>query len=145
MLFTCIAGDVAAFPLKMYGNKVMRQEHVTHCRTSAAHAVGALFGDTAPYDYLPFFYSRIFNLSWVFYGQNEGKAVVFGHPTPEAPKFGCYWVNEGKVVGAFLESGSTEENHYMKQVALQRPAVAEAEVAKLNELNAALALSQLKV
>lgn len=56
-------GDVAAFPLLMYG-QVTRQEHVTNARLTAAHAVDAIFGETAPYDYLPFFYSRVFNLSW---------------------------------------------------------------------------------
>ncbi len=42
------------------------QEHVTNCRTSAQHAVASLLApDTVDeYDYLPFFYSRVFNLSW---------------------------------------------------------------------------------
>jgi hypothetical protein len=31
---------------------------------------------TAPYDYLPFFYSREFNLSWQFYGQADGADQV---------------------------------------------------------------------
>ena len=42
------------------------QEHVTNCRTSAQHAVASILApDTVgEYDYLPFFYSRVFNLSW---------------------------------------------------------------------------------
>lgn len=42
------------------------QEHVTNCRTSAQHAVASILApDTVgDYDYLPFFYSRVFNLSW---------------------------------------------------------------------------------
>lgn len=35
-------------------------------------------GSDAPYDYLPYFYSREFNLSWQFYGVSEGEAVHFG-------------------------------------------------------------------
>ena len=36
-----------------------------NCRTSAQHAVASLMDpSTGDYDYLPYFYSRIFNLSW---------------------------------------------------------------------------------
>lgn len=37
-------------------------------------------------------------------------------------KFGAFWVKEGKVVGAFLESGSPEENAAIKKVAQLQPA-----------------------
>ena len=59
-------GDVAAFPINNYGlNKLMRQEHVANCRQSAKHAVAAIMDPKTPdYDYLPFFYSRIFDLGW---------------------------------------------------------------------------------
>ena len=59
-------GDVAAFPINNYGlNKLMRQEHVANCRQSAKHAVAAIMDPATPnYDYLPFFYSRIFDLGW---------------------------------------------------------------------------------
>ncbi|KAK9833441.1 hypothetical protein WJX81_005619 [Elliptochloris bilobata] len=113
-------GDVAAFPLKRYGNTT-RQEHVTNCRTSAQHAVASILAPDSvdEYDYLPFFYSRVFNLSWQFYGVNEGTPIFFG--SKEEGKFGTYWVKDGKVVGAFLESGSGEENAAIKKVADLRP------------------------
>ena len=58
-------GDVAAFPLKKYGITT-RQEHVANARGSASLAVSHILSpsDTPDYEYLPFFYSRIFNLSW---------------------------------------------------------------------------------
>ena len=58
-------GDIAAFPLAKY-NTVTRQEHVANARGSATHAVSHILApnDTPDYDYLPFFYSREFNLSW---------------------------------------------------------------------------------
>lgn len=58
-------GDVAAFPLTKYGITT-RQEHVANARGSASLAVSHILSpnDTPDYDYLPFFYSRIFNLSW---------------------------------------------------------------------------------
>ena len=51
-------------------------------------------GATEPYDYLPYFYSRLFNLSWQFYGSSEGDTVFFGDTSS---KFGTYWVKDGKV------------------------------------------------
>lgn len=117
-------GDVAAFPLKRYGGLVTRQEHVTHCRSSAAYAMTAAMKGTAGldgYDYLPFFYSRVFNLSWQFYGTADGaeSTVLFGDKA--AGKFGAYFVAGGKVVGAFLEGGSADENAAIKKVAAERP------------------------
>lgn len=57
-------GDVAAFPLQLTGGAIVRQEHVTACRQLAAHAAAELLGESKPFDYQPFFYSRVFNLSW---------------------------------------------------------------------------------
>lgn len=54
-----------------------------------------------------------------FYGRNEGETVVFGDKS--AGKFGAFWVDGGKVVGAFLESGSPEENASLKKLALEEP------------------------
>ncbi|EPS59809.1 monodehydroascorbate reductase [Genlisea aurea] len=135
-------GDVATFPLKLY-NELRRVEHVDHSRKSAEQAVKAIFGGengtpVDEYDYLPFFYSRSFDLSWQFYGDNAGESVLFGDSQPTSPthKFGSYWIKDGKVVGAFLESGSPQENKAIEKVARVQPAV----VGSLDEL-AALGLA----
>ena len=62
---------------------------------SAQHAVRAIFGSKDTYEYLPFFYSREFTLSWQFYGVNEGECVLFG--SMDEGKFGAYWVKDDKV------------------------------------------------
>lgn len=79
------------------------------------------------YDYLPYFYSRAFDLSWQFYGDNVGDTVLFGDnkPTSAKPKFGSYWIKDGKVVGAFLEGGTPEENSAIAKVARAQPPVAD--------------------
>ncbi|KAL5717089.1 monodehydroascorbate reductase (NADH) [Ranunculus cassubicifolius] len=122
-------GDVASFPLKLY-NEERRVEHVDHARKSAEQAVKAIKaaeqGKTVDeYDYLPYFYSRAFNLSWQFYGDNVGDSVLFGDndPTIENPKFGTYWIKDGKVVGVFLEGGNPEENKAIAKVAKLQPPV----------------------
>ncbi|CAN6717049.1 unnamed protein product [Malus baccata var. baccata] len=123
-------GDVATFPLKLY-NEIRRVEHVDHARKSAEQAVKAIKaseeGKTVEeYDYLPFFYSRSFDLSWQFYGDNVGETVLFGDSNPATPKakFGSYWIKDGKVVGAFLEGGTPEENKAIAKVAKAQPPVA---------------------
>ncbi|KAL3358174.1 hypothetical protein AABB24_015356 [Solanum stoloniferum] len=120
-------GDVATFPLKMY-NEIRRVEHVDHSRKSAEQVVKAIFASEQgksvdEYDYLPYFYSRAFDLSWQFYGDNVGETVLFGDADPNSAthKFGQYWIKDGKIVGAFLESGSPEENKAIAKVAKVQP------------------------
>ncbi|XP_059646724.1 monodehydroascorbate reductase [Cornus florida] len=120
-------GDVATFPMKLY-NEIRRVEHVDHARKSAEQAVKAIFASAQgksidEYDYLPFFYSRSFDLSWQFYGDNVGDTVIFGDnsPTSPKPKFGSYWIKDGKVVGVFLENGTPEENKAIAKVARDQP------------------------
>nr|ABK32073.1 monodehydroascorbate reductase [Acanthus ebracteatus] len=120
-------GDVATFPMKLY-NDIRRVEHVDHARKSAEQAVKAIFASEQgksvdEYDYLPYFYSRAFDLSWQFYGDNVGDTVIFGdsNPTSATHKFGTYWIKDGQVVGAFLESGSPEENKAIANVARAQP------------------------
>jgi monodehydroascorbate reductase (NADH) len=122
-------GDVATFPMKMYGDS-RRVEHVDHARKSAMQAVQAIKaaekGEVVDdYDYLPFFYSRSFDLSWQFYGDNVGDAVIWGREGAGAPgsKFGAYWVKDNKVLGAFLEGGSPDENKLIAKVAREQPTV----------------------
>ncbi|KAG8072052.1 hypothetical protein GUJ93_ZPchr0006g45726 [Zizania palustris] len=109
-------GDVAAFPVKLFGGDVRRLEHVDCARRTARHAVAAILdatGSVGDIDYLPFFYSRLFSLSWQLYGDNAGEAVHFGDLAPgdgATPKFGAYWVREGRIAGAFIEGGSRQEN-----------------------------------
>ncbi|URD91409.1 Pyridine nucleotide-disulfide oxidoreductase [Musa troglodytarum] len=126
-------GDVATFPLKLY-NEQRRVEHVDHARKSAEQAVKAIKAaeegkPIEEYDYLPYFYSRSFDLSWQFYGDNVGDTILFGDndPTSAKPKFGTYWIKEGKVVGVFLESGSPEENKSIAKVAKLQPPVQDPE------------------
>ncbi|CAI9263352.1 unnamed protein product [Lactuca saligna] len=120
-------GDVATFPMKMYGD-IRRVEHVDHSRKSAEQAVKAIFAkeqgkEIGAYEYLPYFYSRAFDLSWQFFGDNVGEAVIYGNrdPASEKPKFGTYWIKDSKVVGAFLEGGTPEENKAISNIAKKQP------------------------
>ena len=120
-------GDVVAFPLKLYGD-VRRLEHVDHARKSAAHAVQAIMTPEKvhDYDYLPYFYSRVFTLSWQFYGDNVGECILFGKQSEK--KFGAYWVDKGVLVGAFLEGGNKDEYAALEMVARLKPPIKDKEM-----------------
>lgn len=113
-------GDIATFPLKMYGGRPARVEHVGHARSSAAHAVRAICGkEPGEYDYLPFFYSRFASVSWKFYGDSAGESVVVGDFNP---KLAAFWVEDGKVVGVFCEKPEDDDDAVMKKIAIEKPA-----------------------
>lgn len=43
-------------------------------------------------------------MSWKFYGIAKGESCVLGMETfPATRTFGAFWVNHGKIVGAFLK------------------------------------------
>lgn len=56
--------------------------------------------------------------------------VLFGDsdPTSAKPKFGSYWIKDGKIYGAFLEGGSPDENKAIAKVARVQPAVSDKNV-----------------
>uniref|UniRef100_A0A803MUH7 monodehydroascorbate reductase (NADH) n=1 Tax=Chenopodium quinoa TaxID=63459 RepID=A0A803MUH7_CHEQI len=115
-------GDVAAFPVKLFG-EIRRLEHVDSARRTARHAVNAIMEPekTDDFDYLPFFYSRVFGLSWQFYGDNAGEIVHFGDYSGKS--FGAYWVKDGLLVGSFLEGGNKEEYEALAKATRLKPSV----------------------
>lgn len=152
-------GDVAAFPSGcLFGSNVTsskikeggsnhstRQEHVQHARSSAAFvardivsASASAPSETPSYSYLPYYYSRVFDLGWVFYGSSSSSesVVEFGDRDAEAAvrgekqTFGSFHLeadDKGKkmIVGAFLEGGSPEQNSVMKKLVEARALVEE--------------------
>lgn len=109
-------GDIALFPQPQYNNETTRMEHVQHARESGMYAAREVFGKNSEvYKYTPYFYSRVFDLQWAFYGSQKGDTVFFGDKS--ANKFGTYFVDGGKVVGGFIEGGSSEEQAALKKMA----------------------------
>ncbi|CAA7046613.1 unnamed protein product [Microthlaspi erraticum] len=120
-------GDVATFPVKLFGD-MRRLEHVDSARKSARHVVSAIMepDKTGEFDYLPFFYSRVFAFSWQFYGDPTGEVVHFGE-FEEGKAFGAYWVKKGHLVGSFLEGGTKEEYETISKATKLKPAVIDLE------------------
>ncbi|OWM85289.1 hypothetical protein CDL15_Pgr028076 [Punica granatum] len=117
-------GDVAAFPLKMY-DRIARVEHVDHARRSAQHCIKALLSaQTHTYDYLPYFYSRVFEYEgsprkvwWQFFGDN------------------------GKLKGVLVESGSPEEFQLLPKLARSQPPIDKARLQNASSVEEALEIA----
>ncbi|KAJ4774697.1 monodehydroascorbate reductase [Rhynchospora pubera] len=140
-------GDVAAFPLKIY-NRMTRVEHVDHARKSAQHCVKTLLtAHTEPYDYLPYFYSRVFEYEgstrkvwWQFYGDNVGETVEIGNFDP---KIATFWIDsDSRLKGVFLESGTSEEFSLLPQLARSQPIVNKAKLKSASTVEDALEIAR---
>lgn len=139
-------GDVAAFPLKMY-DRISRVEHVDHARWSAQHCVKALLSaQTHMYDYLPHFYSRVFEYEgsprkvwWQFFGDNVGETVEIGKFDP---KIATFWIDSGKLKGVLLESGSPEEFQLLPKLARDQPVIDKAKLQSASSVEEALEIAQ---
>lgn len=128
-------GDIVAFPVPRYRHYSV-MEHVTHARKSAVQAVKHMTGqDPPPYDYLPFFYSRIFNLSWKLWGEVRAeRRVIVNMRTMvmgDRIKIACiFWEQpivdsekKTRVIGMFTESCSDEEEQIAKQAVEMQPRI----------------------
>nr|ACP43575.1 chloroplast monodehyroascorbate reductase [Avicennia marina] len=139
-------GDVAAFPLKIY-NRSARVEHVDHARRSAQHCVKSLLtAQTATYDYLPYFYSRVFEYEgsprkvwWQFFGDNVGETVEIGKFDP---KVATFWIDSGKLKGVLLESGSPEEFQLLPKLARNQPSVDKDKLRRASSVEEALEIAR---
>ncbi|KAL8503439.1 hypothetical protein ACS0TY_022255 [Phlomoides rotata] len=139
-------GDVAAFPLKIY-NRIARVEHVDHARRSAQHCVKSLVtAQTSMYDYLPYFYSRVFEYEgsprkvwWQFFGDNVGETVEIGKFDP---KVATFWIDSGKLKGVLLESGSPQEFQLLPELARSQPSIDKAKLQKASTVEEALEIAQ---
>lgn len=139
-------GDVAAFPLKMY-DRIFRVEHVDHARRSAQHCIKSLLSaQTENYDYLPYFYSRVFEYEgssrkvwWQFFGDSVGETVEVGNFNP---KIATFWLDSGKLRGVLLESGSPEEFQLLPQLARNQPLVDKVKLQNASSVEEALEIAR---
>ncbi|VAI75971.1 unnamed protein product [Triticum turgidum subsp. durum] len=140
-------GDVAAFPLKMY-DRIARVEHVDHARKSAQHCIETLLTSQAKaYDYLPYFYSRVFEYEgssrkiwWQFYGDNVGETIEVGNFDP---KIATFWIDsDSRLKGVFLESGTSEEFSLLPKLARSQPIVDKAKLKSATSVEDALEIAR---
>ncbi len=95
------AGDVARFPATLLGG-LRRVEHENHANTHGLYVGANMAGAATPYDYLPFFYSDLFDLGYEAVGDVDSRLdTVAEWAEPNKKGVVCY-VEDGKPRGFLL-------------------------------------------
>ena len=95
------AGDVARFPATLLGG-LRRVEHENHANTHGRYVGANMAGADTPYDYLPFFYSDLFELGYEAVGDVDSRLdTVAEWAEPNRKGVVCY-VEDGKPRGFLL-------------------------------------------
>lgn len=79
------AGDIAKYPDIVQGN--VRVEHEDHARVSGKKAARNMVGEIEAYDYIPLFYSDLFDIEYEAYGKIDASLDTIIEP-----------LNDGKLV-----------------------------------------------
>ena len=95
------AGDVARFPVEALGG-TRRVEHENHANTHGRYVGANMAGADQPYDYLPYFYSDLFDLGYEAVGDADSRLeTVAEWAEPNRKGVVCY-VEDGKPRGFLL-------------------------------------------
>jgi 3-phenylpropionate/trans-cinnamate dioxygenase ferredoxin reductase subunit len=95
------AGDVARFPTPALGG-TRRVEHENHANTHGRYVGENMAGVDKPYDYLPYFYSDLFELGYEAVGDADSRLeTVAEWAEPNRKGVVCY-VDDGKPRGFLL-------------------------------------------
>jgi len=95
------AGDVARFPTPLLGG-TRRVEHENHANTHGRYVGANMAGADKPYDYLPYFYSDLFDLGYEAVGDVDSRLeTVAEWAEPNKKGVVCY-VEDGKPRGFLL-------------------------------------------
>lgn len=97
------AGDCAAFWSPVLGKR-LRVEHEDHANASGSYAGRAMAGEPVHYDYLPFFYSDLFDMGYEAVGELDPESMDVvpdwtGDPFEEGA---VYYLIDGRVRGVLL-------------------------------------------
>ena len=95
------AGDVASFPAAGLG-RLMRVEHVNHATSHGRLAGENMAGADKPYDYLPYFYSDLFDLGYEAIGEVDSRHTQLAAWKEPNRKGVVAYVDDGNLPRGFL-------------------------------------------
>jgi 3-phenylpropionate/trans-cinnamate dioxygenase ferredoxin reductase subunit len=95
------AGDVANFYNSAL-DKRMRVEHEDNANTMGQHAGRSMAGKFEPYDYLPYFYSDLFDLGYEAVGELNPKLDIVADWQEANRKGVIYYLRQGRIRGVIL-------------------------------------------
>jgi NADPH-dependent 2,4-dienoyl-CoA reductase/sulfur reductase-like enzyme len=95
------AGVVASFPAAGLG-RLMRVEHVNHATSHGRLAGENMAGADKPYDYLPYFYSDLFDLGYEAIGEVDSRHTQLAAWKEPNRKGVVAYVDDGNLPRGFL-------------------------------------------
>jgi NADPH-dependent 2,4-dienoyl-CoA reductase/sulfur reductase-like enzyme len=95
------AGDVANFYNPALGKRI-RVEHEDNANTMGKHAGRNMAGEQASYDYLPFFYSDLFDLGYEAVGELDARSTIVADWKEPYREGVVYYLQDGRVRGVLL-------------------------------------------
>ncbi|HYX05771.1 MAG TPA: FAD/NAD(P)-binding oxidoreductase [Bacteroidales bacterium] len=102
------AGDVARFPDAFYGH-TRRIEHWDNAFQMGQHAAKVITGYLEPYNYLPFFFSDVFDLSYEFYGDVSRAQNYIIRGNIDEGDFSILWTEGDLIIAGFFTASRPEE------------------------------------
>ena len=112
-------GDVAVVERGGGAEGYARTGHVDAARKMASHVAKVVKGEfveAGGMDHVPYYYSRVLELSWKFWGSSDCNEIVTiglgggeDGEGPEGKTWASFYVREGVVVGVLLNNGSEEQ------------------------------------
>ena len=102
------AGDVARFPDPYYGH-TRRVEHWDNAFQMGQHAAKVITGYLEPYNYLPFFFSDVFDLSYEFYGDVSRAQDYIIRGDINKGDFSILWTEGDLIIAGFFTASRPEE------------------------------------
>ncbi len=103
------AGDVIRFPDHIF-DRLRHIEHWDNAAESGKYAAKRMLGAVVePYDYLPYFFSDVFDLSYEFWGDQIGFNRVVYRGAVESGKFSTWWLKGDRVIAAFVMGRPDDE------------------------------------
>jgi len=94
-------GDVAYFPAKSL-DKNIRIEHWNNAQAQGRHAGQNMAGANRPFEYLPYFYSDLFDLGFEAVGELDSRMETYAEWKEKYREGVVYYLDNGRVKGVLL-------------------------------------------
>lgn len=121
------AGDLARYPDVLF-SKERRVEHWDNAVKQGQYLARRLTGAPAPFSNVPYFFSDIFDLSYEYWGDQEGAGNVIYRGSLNEPSFSAWWLKDGRLVAAFAMARPDEERELAQQWIAEKKQVPAAEL-----------------
>jgi NADPH-dependent 2,4-dienoyl-CoA reductase/sulfur reductase-like enzyme len=102
------AGDMARYRDVIF-DKHRRIEHWDNAVKHGQYLARRLMGETEPFHNVPYFFSDIFDLSYEYWGDQEGATEVVYRGSLAEPKFSAWWLKRDRLIAAFVMARPDQE------------------------------------